>query len=605
MGGRVILSGRQSWPAPVGVAICIAIAFGLQTVLSAYAGPAASPFLAFFPAIVATSLLFGAISGWCALAASMPAAYFLFSQNSPREPYASQIAVFTLFLASGAAIIWMASAHRRSLDVAERDRQRLLSAEARLRLAHGAGKIGTWEYVIDEDQVIWSPDMFRLFDLDPSEPTPTLGEWRARLQFDGKPADFYNLRRDLKISGETLDHEVRISTFKGRSRWLLGRSVAVGEPGKAPTRFIGVHIDITERKTAEEREQLLAHELDHRAKNMLAMVQSIVQLTRAEQLPAFRDAVMGRIQSLARSQSLLAASRWHGADVMHLIRDELEPFMSREHAEIKASGPSVKLQPSAAQTLALVIHELATNAVKYGALSTDAGRLAIYWQLTPEAREGALFLSWTETGGPTVKIPDERGFGSRLIINSIERQFNGKVVMNWLPSGLHCELVVPADHLIGALDADSEEMDAASDAISEDAVDGSGRKILLVEDEALIAMQAQKTLSDAGYTVIGPATRLGDAPELIANNVLDGAILDINLNGERSFAIADLLISRRVPFMFCTGFTAASILPDRFRDIPVIVKPFGETTLLARLKRTLDTGPVDIKRATALALEVE
>lgn len=600
-----MLFRRRSWPAPVAAAICTAIALLVQTLLTAYAGPFAPPFLAFFPAIVAASLLGGASGGWLTLAASaVPAGYFMARHDAAPELLAPQALILALFVASGALIVVIASAYRRSLDVAEHDRERLLSTETRLRLAHEAAKIGTWEYVVDEDRVIWSPDMFRLFELDPTSPAPTIAEWRTRLQLNGKPADADSLQRDLRISGKTVDRELRILTFKGRSRWLLGRTVAVGERGQAPSRFIGVHIDITERKMAEEREQLLAHELDHRAKNMLAMVQSIVQLTREEELSRFREAVTGRIQSLARSHNLLVTSRWHGADVMHLVRDELEPFMGRQHAEIKASGPRVNMQPSAAQTLALLIHELATNAVKYGALSTEAGRLAVYWRLAPEAQGGALLLTWTELGGPTVKVPRERGFGSRLIVSSVERQLNGKVVMNWLPSGLHCEVTVPAEHLAPTSQLDiAQEGEAGLETANEHPSDGAGRQILLVEDEALIAMQAEKALLDAGYAVIGPVTRIGDAPEVIANNVLDGAILDINLNGERSFAIADLLVSRHVPFMFCTGFTTASILPDRFRHIAVIVKPFGATTLLARLKQTLDDGPRDLALAATPALE--
>jgi two-component sensor histidine kinase len=407
------------------------------------------------------------------------------------------------------------------------------------------------------------------------------------------------------MSGDTLDRELRIVTFKGESRWLLGRSLAVGEPGKAPTRFIGANIDITDQKMSQERERLLAHELDHRAKNMLAMVQSVVQLTRADHMADFREAVIGRIQSLARSHSLLAASRWQGADMMDLIREELEPFMSGEHAEIKASGPRARLQPAAAQTLALLIHELATNAVKYGALSTEAGRLTVHWRLSRGLQGGDLCLTWTEMGGPPVNTPKERGFGSRLIVTSVERQLQGKVTMSWLTSGLHCEVTVPAEHLLPSTAEPENTESVAPEPSNVPIVRGDGRLILLVEDETLIAMQAERALAGAGYVVIGPIARLGDAPEAIANHALDGAILDINLNGERSFAIADLLVSRHVPFLFCTGFAATSILPDRFREIPVIVKPFSASTLLVRLQQTLKAGPTDLKRAAALALEAE
>ena len=608
MGGHLTPLGGRSEFGLVVAAMCTAIAFFIQWLLAAYAGPTTPPFLAFFPAIVVSTLVGGAAVGWVTLAASVAlAGHFLVTRaDGVPEFNLPRLLILTLFLFSGAVIVLIVSAYRRSLDDIERDREALRSSETRLRLAHEAAKIGTWEYVIAEDHLTWSPEMFLLFDLDPSGPTPTLAEWRARIQLEGNPQALYNLRRDLRLSGETLDRDLRVLTFKGRTRWLLGRSVAVGEEGKPPTRFIGASIDITDQKTSQERERLLAHELDHRAKNMLAMVQSVVRLTRTEHLPDFREAVIGRIQSLARSHSLLAASRWQGADMMELIRDELEPFMSGEHAEIKASGPRIRLQPAAAQTLALLIHELATNAVKYGALSTEVGRLTVYWRLSRGTQGGDLCLTWTEMGGPQVRIPMERGFGSRLIVTSVERQLKGTVTMNWLATGLHCEVTVPAEHLAPVPEDDSDESQITASETSANAVEkGGGRRILLVEDETLIAMQTERSLSEAGYTVIGPIARLGDAPEAIANHALDGAILDINLNGERSFAIADLLVSRRVPFMFCTGFAAASILPDRFRFIPVIVKPFSAATLLMRLQETLSNGPMDFKRIAAMALESE
>jgi two-component sensor histidine kinase len=592
----------------VGV-ICVAIAFSIQSLLASYTKGMAPPFLAFFPAIVVSTLVGGAATGWPALIVSALLAWrFLFPYSVGTAMMdLPRLLILALFLLSGSVIVLIASAYRRSLEQAEQDRQALQSGEAQARLVHQAAKIGTWEYDIAGDRVIWSPDMFRLYDLDPSAPTPTIAEWRARVQLDGKPEDHYNLRRDLRKSGETLDRELRILTFRGRTRWLIGRSVAVGVLGEAPTRFIGVNIDITAQKASEERERLLAHELDHRAKNMLAMVQSVVQLTRGERVPEFRQAVIGRIQSLARSHSLLAASRWEGADLMHLVRDELEPFMNGEHAEIRAIGPRVKLHPAAAQTLALLIHELATNAVKYGALSIETGRLSVDWALASSAGNADLVLSWIETGGPSVKIPDHRGFGSRLIATSVERQFHGAMVMNWHATGLHCEVTIPAVHLIPASGEDTTEITPPAKKEQPEAgiATGDAQNILVVEDETLIAMQIEQALTQAGYRVIGPVARLSEAPEAIANGALEGAVLDINLGGERSFAIADLLMSRRVPFMFCTGFAASSILPDRFRDIPVIIKPFSVANLLKRLEETIAEGPADHRPTRSAVLQAD
>ena len=147
------------------------------------------------------------------------------------------------------------------------------------------------------------------------------------------------------------------------------------------SRISGVTIDITDRKEAEERQSLLAREVDHRAKNALAVVHAIVSLTRADNIKQFVAAVEGRIQALARAHSLLSDSRWHGANIAELIREELAPYRAPNFERVRISGSSLSLEPSAAQALALALHELATNAAKYGALSLPSGRVQVEWEL--------------------------------------------------------------------------------------------------------------------------------------------------------------------------------------------------------------------------------
>ena len=155
-------------------------------------------------------------------------------------------------------------------------------------------------------------------------------------------------------------------------------------------------VDITDRKIAEERQALLAREVDHRAKNALALVQSIVRLTRASDIAAYTTAVEGRIRALSRAHTILSLSRWQGADMRGLVEEELAPYRTGETAKVETSGPNVSLQPAAAQSLALALHELVTNAAKYGALSSMSGRVHLAWELNP----GTLVLKWTESGGP-------------------------------------------------------------------------------------------------------------------------------------------------------------------------------------------------------------
>jgi PAS domain S-box-containing protein len=215
---------------------------------------------------------------------------------------------------------------------------------------------------------------------------------------------------------------------------------------------VGVATDISEKREAEERERLLARELDHRAKNLLSVVQSVVALTKADTVPLFKEAVEGRIQSLGRAHSMLAASRWEGADLERVLIEELAPYGGDEQSRVRISGEPLLLKPAAAQSLALVIHELATNAVKYGSLSVPGGELNIRWEVVRSAdRNALLILSWEESGGPPVmkRSHDSRGgFGSRLIRNSIERQLGGSLRLNWAKTGLVAVMEVALDRSI-------------------------------------------------------------------------------------------------------------------------------------------------------------
>ena len=203
-------------------------------------------------------------------------------------------------------------------------------------------------------------------------------------------------------------------------------------------------IEISERKAAEQREMMLAREVDHRAKNLLAVVQSIVQLTPPADEAALKASIIGRIPALARAHSLLSDARWDGVRLDDLVREELAPFRSPDSRRIHFEGPSLLLGPAAAQSIALVLHELATNAVKYGALSRRDGMLDVRWS----AEAGKLALEWVEQGGPAAPKPAKLGFGSRIIRNSVERQLRGRVTKRWLPDGLQCCVEIPLEHVM-------------------------------------------------------------------------------------------------------------------------------------------------------------
>ena len=198
--------------------------------------------------------------------------------------------------------------------------------------------------------------------------------------------------------------------------------------------------EIAERKRAEERLTMLAGEVDHRAKNMLALMQAMVRLTKAATTPEYVSLLTGRINALAQTHALLAASHWSGADLARIVADELAPYHAEGRSQAKVSGPPVQLAPSAAQAAAVAIHELVTNAVKYGALSTPAGRVDLTWRLDGEGR---VRLAWKESGGPPVRTPSRSGFGTTAIERMIAQQLEGEARFDWNLRGLCCELVFP------------------------------------------------------------------------------------------------------------------------------------------------------------------
>jgi len=204
--------------------------------------------------------------------------------------------------------------------------------------------------------------------------------------------------------------------------------------------------DITERKRAEEREKILAREVDHRAKNLLALVQATVKLTHADTVQDFKAAIEGRLQALSNAHTLLAQSRWAGANLHSLVKEELAPYKLEETSRAHINGPELVLEPKSAQTIAIVLHELTTNAVKYGALSVPSGRLLIEWS----RGETQLVIRWCETGGPPVKPPSREGFGTR-VVGRVVHDLEGKLQFDWNPDGLACEIIIPLDRLAGTL----------------------------------------------------------------------------------------------------------------------------------------------------------
>ena len=318
----------------------------------------------------------------------------------------------------------------------EQSHARLLESEQRRSLAIAAGRMGSWDWDWINGDWMWDEGQYQIFGLDPQSFKVTPANVQALLH----PDDTDELRKaqaQFAKGVKSYEAEFRIIRPSGEIRWCAGTAAATTDNGGRVVRVSGVTIDITERKHAEERQNLLAREVDHRAKNALALAQSIVRLTRGDNVKAYVQSVEGRINALARVHTVLSLSSWQGAEIKRLVDEELAPYSVGN--QVTLSGPEVQLRPATAQTLALALHELVTNSAKYGALSTRSGRLTVIW----ENELGLLRMTWEESGGPQVAEPTSRGFGTRSVIASIESQLGGKAEFDWRAEGLLCRLSVP------------------------------------------------------------------------------------------------------------------------------------------------------------------
>lgn len=343
--------------------------------------------------------------------------------------------------------------------------------------------------------------------------------------------------------------------------------------------------DISERKRHEEHLQLLTREINHRAKNMLSLVQSVARQTAATRPDDFLERFSLRIQAMGANQDLLIKSDWKAVALDELVCSQLAHFGDLRDTRVSISGSQLQITASVSQSLGMALHELATNAAKYGALSNDSGSIEIRWDVRSGSAAGAprFTMSWVERGGPPVRKPTRRGFGSTVIGGMIKMGLGCDPEIDFAPTGLEWRIDCPADRV---LEGHSARSLPRADSVAEAAVAPAvGRcRVLVVEDEPLIAMEIAETLSDAGFEVIGPAHSVAQALALIENTGCECAVLDTNLGRETAEPIAVALRSLKVPFISVSGYSREQ-QPLALRDAPLLAKPLQRDGLVAEIIR--------------------
>ncbi|WP_395445079.1 HWE histidine kinase domain-containing protein [Caulobacter sp. UC70_42] len=356
-----------------------------------------------------------------------------------------------------------------------------------------------------------------------------------------------------------------------------GRTFAGREPAGSLLEIVFRLTDLAdeERQRANQRQELLIAELNHRVRNILGLIRGLISQSKAgvSTVEAFAEVVGGRVQALARAHDQITRHQWGPGALSDLITAEAEAYLSTKADRVRLKGAPIALAPDAFSILSLVIHELMTNSAKYGALCDQRGHVAIDW--TRDVK-GDLIIDWRERDGPPVKPPTRRGFGSTIIEHSIPHDLNGEVALDYRTEGLQARIRIPGRYV---------SSESATAAVSQprraDTPVRAPERMLVLEDNMIIALDLEDMLVRLGVKQVIVASSVAQAFEAINDEKPPFAILDVNLGQETSFPVAEALQDAGVPFAFGTGFGDSAAFPERFRDTPVLQKPYSAESVAA------------------------
>jgi light-regulated signal transduction histidine kinase (bacteriophytochrome) len=385
---------------------------------------------------------------------------------------------------------------------------------------------------------------------------------------------------------------------EGRSAPFTGSELRVAETLRATLIEVVLRLAdeaSAERQQASERQELLIAELNHRVRNILGVIRGLIRQSKpapGSSVEDFVGLVDGRIHALARAHNQITDDHWGPAPFRSLIDAEAAAFLAGAADRVSVEGPRVLLNPQAYSTMALVVHELVTNSSKYGALS-DRGNVKVSWDFDAA---GDLTVHWRETGGPEVQAPTRKGFGSTIIDRSIPYDLGGEARIEYRPNGVEAFFRLPARHVSEARDQSGPAITfpqappAPPRGIPDQVL--AGEDVLLVEDSLIIALDAEDILRRLGARHVNPAATVEEALALIERGRPSLAMLDINLGDHTSFAVADRLLERGIPFLFATGYGEQAQLPPDHEKRRVVQKPYTLENVARALGRLVRKAPL-------------
>ncbi|TYC52198.1 PAS domain S-box protein [Rhodobacterales bacterium] len=446
-------------------------------------------------------------------------------------------------------------------------------------LALKAADLGVWQYDVWSQDVVLHNRLKEMIGIEQSRSTAPLSDLLSMVLPDDRERFESALQKTCE-DGTPLKEEFRLIRPDGGEIWMVARGERMRENGRLTV--LGVNTDITERKASEEQNRFVMRELDHRVKNVLAIILSIAKITgrTATDFPSFIESFENRLQAMARTHSLLAEGRWRGAGLRSLVGDELAHSESGRNVTI--DGPDVALSPTAAQAFSMALHELCTNAMKYGAFSVADGELLVSWQrINASDREEKLLFEWKERKGPEVKKPETKGYGSTVLERIFSTQLSARTQIDFAPEGLVVTSEIPIQQLsTGAAIKEAKTTPLPPQIDLSPLVDA---RVLVLDDEWLIAEQHAQYLLGAGASVLGPFNTIDQARKPLGVEKIDCAVLDYNIGGQSVEDLIPQFRAKGIPVLIVSGYGSAVEFSERTGGLHYLAKPVSPAAMLGRV----------------------
>ncbi|WP_208352735.1 HWE histidine kinase domain-containing protein [Pseudaestuariivita rosea] len=332
------------------------------------------------------------------------------------------------------------------------------------------------------------------------------------------------------------------------------------------------------RQKAADKQELLIAELNHRVRNILNLIQGLVSQSRAgaQDVATYTKVLDGRVQALARAHDQLTRQEWSPSSLRQLIEVEVNAFLTNAKDRVSITGDAPMLRPDAFSTMALVIHEMVTNAAKYGALTDRSGRISIDLRIQDD---GALQIEWREIGGPPVKAPSRQGFGTTIIEKTIPYELKGTVKTRYLMTGFEADIMIPSTAISDIQEIVADDSLSIVDNKESRSLNLSG-DVLVVEDNMVIALDASDILKDNGADNVHMSSSVADALAVLKANTITFALLDVNLGDQTSLPVAQVLADRNIPFVLATGYGDTESITASYPPAIIAKKPFTAESLV-------------------------